>query len=294
MGWALPPRPSTPSYNEARSQVNVHSLQDEIVAYKPDFVTLMGLTRTGSWHVMNRSPTELRRASRDRQPMELLRRPAMARYIMAPADRAYNTSTDTVLGMNPRPLPVWEQLGLEPGTTYREVLPPPRSEIHWASRRPRDCNNRLHVAPPPQTASIGACRDTPRRSGLVWTCVRNWAWPPAVVTEGFRGTPQSPGKCRGSVSFRHHRFLPNPFQFIIHPNIKGRIVSILIASLNDPQRTLQGQPKMGLQTNLLLGRSQMALEHSEQMNAWLWKKKTILIFIVNIYRISDPLLNLFL
>ena len=51
------------------------------------FVQLVALTRTGSWHVKNKSPTELRRASSDRQPMELLRRPAMARYVMAPAVR---------------------------------------------------------------------------------------------------------------------------------------------------------------------------------------------------------------
>jgi hypothetical protein len=136
---------------------------------------------------MNRSPTELRRASRDRQPMELLRRPAMARYIMAPADRACNRSTDTALGMNPRPLSVWERLGLEPGTTYREVLPPPRSEIHWASRRPRESNNRLHV-----TSHSPNCNR--RRCSLTapgWSGGIPRAWSLAVVTQGSRGTPQS-------------------------------------------------------------------------------------------------------
>lgn len=39
----------------------------------------MWLTLTGSWQVMYQRPTELRRCRRERQPMELLRRPVMAR-----------------------------------------------------------------------------------------------------------------------------------------------------------------------------------------------------------------------
>lgn len=37
------------------------------------------LTLTGSWQVMYQRPTELRRCRRERQPIELLRRPVMAR-----------------------------------------------------------------------------------------------------------------------------------------------------------------------------------------------------------------------
>jgi hypothetical protein len=81
-------------------------------------VELAALTRTGSWHVKKRSPTELRRASSDRQPMELLRRPAMARYIMAPAGEQRTQQC----GGHTRP----PRLGLEPGTARREVLPRPR------------------------------------------------------------------------------------------------------------------------------------------------------------------------
>lgn len=91
-------------------------------------VELAALTRTGSWHVKNKSPTELRRASRDRQPMELLRRPAMARYIMAPEVELHTQLLVSVRAtwVETRP----PKLGLEPGTARREVLPQPRSATH--------------------------------------------------------------------------------------------------------------------------------------------------------------------
>jgi hypothetical protein len=40
---------------------------------------------------------------------------------------------------------------------------------------------------------------------------------PAILTEVFRGFPQSSGKCRDTtVKVGHCRFLPYPFQFIIN------------------------------------------------------------------------------
>jgi hypothetical protein len=107
------------------------------------------------------------------------------------------------------------------------------------------CVRRRHIK---ARSSASLCSEavnwTGRRDGVLRTPTsysggpgfKHSAWRPAIVTEDFSGFPQSLQVNAGTVPKIHGRFLPHPFQFIIHPSIRGDIFWVMEeASLNKLQ-----------------------------------------------------------